>query len=136
MTRPTLTQIVLVLNGVLLTFAGVSLLFAPQWFFDTFAPFAPFNRHFLGDAGAFSLPWGLACFFIARNPQQQRALWGFTVLASSIHALNHLFGDFFIERLPLTQIFTDNLPVWLFALPLALVFAFTFRNTKTDLTGL
>lgn len=109
--RPTLVQSALILNGVILTFAGVSLLVAPQWFFDVFAPFPPFNRHFLGDAGAFSLPWGIALLLAARAPHQHRLLLALATGAASLHALNHLFGDLWVEQLPWDHLLSDNAPI-------------------------
>jgi len=125
-----LTRLVLYLNGAQLLFAGVSLIFLPSWFFATFAPFEPFNRHFMGDAGTFALPWGLAFLLVARDPAKHFTLFSLATLASALHALNHLLGDILIERLPLTTSLTDNVSIWLFTLPLIVVYGWQWRQTR------
>ena len=59
MTQKTWVQFALALNGAVNLLAGLALLIAPVWFFNTIGTFAPYNQHYLGDAGAFLLPLGL-----------------------------------------------------------------------------
>lgn len=52
-------QIILALSGLFYTLSGLALLFLPTWFFTYIGDFPPFNRHYMGDAGAFILPLGI-----------------------------------------------------------------------------
>ena len=48
-----LVQWVVALSGAGYTLTGLSQLFAPRWFFENIGKFPPFNRHYVGDLGAF-----------------------------------------------------------------------------------
>ena len=79
------------LVGAFDTAAGAALLLAPQWFYDTVGTFPPFNRHYMGDAGAFLLPIGIGLIVAARHPVRYRAVIAVGLGATWIHALNHLY---------------------------------------------
>lgn len=79
------------LVGLFDTLAGGALLLAPEWFYQTIGTFPPFNRHYLGDAGAFLLPIGLGLLLAAREPVRFRAILVLGLGASWIHAANHTF---------------------------------------------
>jgi len=123
-----LTRLVIFLNALLNLFAGLGLLFFPHWFFENIGHFPPYNRHYLGDAGAFLLPWGVALLIVARDPRRRLTLLGVATLASVIHAVNHLVGDLALERLPLGQVVRDNLQVWIFTVPLVGAYLWLRRN--------
>ena len=114
----TLARILTALVGLGNVVAGLALLFAPQWFFATIAPFDPFNRHFLGDIGAFSLPIGVGLLYAAYSPGKHFPLLVLGLWASAIHAINHLYDDVIVER-SLEHFLRDGLPIALAALALA-----------------
>ncbi|MEP7198255.1 MAG: hypothetical protein ABI874_00445 [Chloroflexota bacterium] len=88
-----LTQIILVAAGLGYLLIGLTQLLAPQWFFTNVGNFPPFNRHYVGDLGAFTLPLGVGLLFAARAPRQHRSLIGVGAGISTLHALNHLYDD-------------------------------------------
>ena len=112
-----LARVLTALVGLGNALAGLALLFAQQWFFDNVAPFAPFNRHFMGDIGAFNLPIGVGLLFAAYGPSKYFPLMVLGLWASTIHALNHLYDDVIVER-SLEHFLRDGLPIALSALAL------------------
>jgi peptidoglycan/LPS O-acetylase OafA/YrhL len=71
------------------TLFGAWALLAPRSFFETVAPFPPYNEHFLHDAGAFQLGLGAALLAaLARRSALVAALAGAAV-ASVLHAGAH-----------------------------------------------
>ena len=88
-----LVQWIVALSGAGYTLTGLSQLFAPRWFFENIGNFPPFNRHYVGDLGAFILAMGLGLLVAARNPAQHRSLIGVVALGSVLHLLNHLYDD-------------------------------------------
>ena len=71
------------------TLFGAWALLAPRSFFETVAPFPPYNAHFLHDAGAFQLGLGAALLAaLARRSGLVAALAGAAV-ASVLHAGAH-----------------------------------------------
>jgi hypothetical protein len=71
------------------TLFGAWALLAPRSFFETVAPFPPYNEHFLHDAGAFQLGLGAALLAaLARRRALVAALAGAAV-ASVLHAGAH-----------------------------------------------
>jgi peptidoglycan/LPS O-acetylase OafA/YrhL len=82
---------VIFISGVLYTLTALALLFAPHWFYENIADFDPYNRHFMGDIGAFSLPIGIGLLIAARNPARHRDIILLAIAASVIHALNHAY---------------------------------------------
>jgi hypothetical protein len=89
--------------GISFTLTGLALLFAPQFFFDNIGTFPPFNRHYMGDLGTYSLPLGLALLWAARNPIQHRLLILAAVGINLMHAGNHAYDDLLVGTLPSLQ---------------------------------
>jgi hypothetical protein len=85
----TIAKALIALVGLADTLAGSALLLAPEWFFTTFGQFPPLNRHYMGDAGSFLLPIGLALLVTARDPVRYRPILLIGLLASWLHTLNH-----------------------------------------------
>ncbi len=105
------------LMGVFYTATSVAQLFAPQWFFEHIGYFPPFNRHYVGDLGAFTMAMGVGLLFAAREPSAHRGLIGVVALGSIIHVLNHLYDDWLNAGLSLTQ----TVPLALLALVMVMV---------------
>lgn len=104
-------RFVVILNGFANLLSGLVLLLAPQWFFNTVADYQPFNRHFLGDVGAFILPLGVGLLIAARHPLKYRALIGLAALGNILHVANHLYDDLIIERGATWHWLTNTLPL-------------------------
>lgn len=100
------------LAGFFYTFVGVALLAAPVWFFENIGRFPPFNRHYMGDLGSFTLPIGIALLVAAREPLKHRLLIAVVVAANLLHAANHLY-DALGE--PMAHWLVDTVPLVLFA---------------------
>ena len=79
--------------GVSYLLAGLGLLFAPKPFYTYVGDFPPFNRHYLGDLGAFLVPLGLALVWAAPDPAGHRSLIAVAATGTSLHALNHGYED-------------------------------------------
>jgi hypothetical protein len=114
-------QLVLFLAGWFNLLTGLALLFAPVWFYENIGNFPPYNRHFLGDAGAFLLPWGIGLLWAARRPAAHRPLIGLAALASLIHAVNHAYDDW-LAASPLPHWFSETIPLLLFAVLLSFIY--------------
>ena len=71
-TSSAFVRAILITAGIFYTFTGLALLLAPTWFFDTIGNFPPFNRHYMGDLGAFLLPWAWGC---SSPPAIRAAIW-------------------------------------------------------------
>jgi hypothetical protein len=85
----TIAKALIAVVGLADTLAGSALLLAPEWFFTTFGEFPPLNRHYMGDAGSFLLPIGVALLVAARDPVRYRPILLLGLLASWLHTLNH-----------------------------------------------
>jgi hypothetical protein len=94
---------------------GLALLLAPAWFFATIGPYAPFNRHYMGDLGSFLLPLGLGLLWAAFNPARHRALLAVAAGGNILHALNHIY-DAVLAGASLEHWLVDTLPLVLAAL--------------------
>jgi predicted anti-sigma-YlaC factor YlaD len=103
---------------------ALALLFAPRWFYDTIADFPPFNRHFAGDAGAFSLALGVGVWIAAFKPKENRNLIGIAAFGNFAHVLNHLYDDVVIDGGNFMHILTNTLPLVLISFALL----FVWRN--------
>ena len=79
--------------GIYHAIIGLMMLFTPLWFFENIGNFPPFNRHYLGDFGAYQLPLGIALIFAAREPFKHRLLIISTIAANILHAFNHVYDD-------------------------------------------
>ncbi len=89
--------------GLSFTVTGLLMLFAPQFFFDNIGTFPPFNRHYMGDLGTFSLPLGVALLWASRNPMQHRLLILAAVGINLMHAGNHIYDDLLSGAFPSWQ---------------------------------
>ena len=115
-------QIILITSGVINLLIALTLLFAPQFFYNAFADFPPYNRHYMGDAGAFLLPLGIGLLIAARDPVKHRALIGLAALGTVVHIGNHLYDDLFVERGATIHWLTNNVPLVLLAIALVIVY--------------
>ena len=104
-------QWIIAFTGLVYLFVGVALLFAPRWFFENIGNFPPFNRHFLGDLGAFQLPLGVGLLWAARAPERHRSLIVVVIAGSLIHALNHLYDDLLNGFWASPQLWSQTLPL-------------------------
>ncbi|MEK7326969.1 MAG: hypothetical protein AAB217_17130 [Chloroflexota bacterium] len=106
----------ILLNGAINLLTGLALLFAPAWFYNALADFPPFNRHFLGDVGAFIFALGLGLLFAAREPRKHRGLIGVAALGALLHVGNHLYDDFLVgHATATTHLLTNTLPLFIMA---------------------
>ena len=76
--------------GLITLATGVWAFVAPGSFFDVIAPFEPYNRHFIHDAGAFSI--GISCTLLLTAARQSGALVGLGGYTASaiLHLLSHV----------------------------------------------
>ena len=93
MTRHRIVLAVGVFSAGFYLVVGMWAFLAPQSFYDVVAPFPPYNRHFLHDAGSFQagLGVGLALMLFARSAVV--AVLGGVATANVLHAASH-----FIDR--------------------------------------
>ena len=89
------TRLIVLISGIFYALTGLALLFLPTWFYTNVGTFPPFNRHYTGDVGAFALPLGIGMMLAWRDPRQHRLVIGVAAGVSVVHALNHLYDDFF-----------------------------------------
>jgi hypothetical protein len=126
-----LARFIVILNGVMNVLPGLALLFAPAWFFQI-ANFPPFNQHFMGDAGAFSLAIGVGLLFAARDPFQHRLLIGSAALGGLVHVGNHLYDDFVVRGGASPNLITNTLPLFVLAALLLGVVILPARPTRSS----
>jgi hypothetical protein len=102
-------RVLLFLNAGFYGFAGLALLFLPQWFYVQFANFPPFHRHFMGDIGAFGL--GLAGLFLGAALTPPTHTWALccAALVGFTHGANHVF-DCFLGGCTVQHFALDSLP--------------------------
>jgi hypothetical protein len=94
MNRLVWLRAILATGAVMYLLTGLAMIFAPQWFYDNIGNFPPYNRHFLGDLGTFTLPFGIGLLLAVREPSRHHLLIGMTALASLFHAFDHLYEHF------------------------------------------
>lgn len=94
---------IVVTMGLSFTVTGLIMIFAPQFFYENIGSFPPFNRHYLGDLGTYSLPIGLGLLWAARRPLQHRSLILAAVGISLLHSANHAYDDILAGTLPSLQ---------------------------------
>ena len=114
-------RIMLLYCGFSLLLPGLVLLSAPSFFYRALADFAPFNRHFMGDAGSFSLALGVGILLAVRNPQAHRLLIGVTALGNTVHVFNHLYDDLILDGGNLRHLLTNTAPLLLMSVLLVVV---------------
>ncbi|MCI0396702.1 MAG: hypothetical protein L0332_12910 [Chloroflexi bacterium] len=108
------TQVAVFVAGLFYLAVGLALLFFPQWFFATIGTFPPYNRHYMGDLGAFVLPLGVGLLLAAPRPAAHRGLVGLVAVASLLHALNHAYDDW-LAGSPLAHWLEETIPLLIFA---------------------
>ncbi len=126
--KSTFVRGVVLFNGVVNLLTGAALLLAPAWFYNAVADFPPFNRHFLGDVGAFIFALGLGLLFAAREPRKHRGLIGVAALGTLLHVGNHLYDDLLVEHAATAHWLTNTLPLFMMAVLLTAGYALLMRN--------
>ena len=121
----TVIRVILALAAIEHLLAALLLLFAPDWFFANVGNFPPFNRHYMGDAGAFLLGLGLMLVFALRRPVQYRTAIAAVAVANLVHLGNHLYDDILANAWSLDHFLRETLtlilvPLLLFAVYFAL----------------
>ncbi|HET7767166.1 MAG TPA: NmrA family NAD(P)-binding protein, partial [Chloroflexota bacterium] len=116
--EPLWARWIVALNGLFYVLAGAALLWATEWFYENVGHFPPFNRHYAGDAGAFSLALGLGLLWAARSLRRHRAIVVTALIASVLHTLNHGY-DHLLEGATASHWLSDVGPLALGVLSLA-----------------
>ncbi len=114
-------RLLVLVAGLNYVLTGLALLVAPTWFFENIGPFGLFNRHYLGDLGAFLLPMGIGLLVAARQPRQQLLLIAVVAAGNIIHASNHIY-DAILGQEALAHWLSDTIPLVFFAVIFMLVF--------------
>jgi hypothetical protein len=104
-------QALVTIGGLFFILVALALLLVPQWFFDTIGHFPPFNRHYMGDLGAFLLPLGAGLLYAARDPARYRLLIAIVAAGSVLHVLNHLYDALVVGPFSVEHLLTDALPL-------------------------
>ncbi|RMF77262.1 MAG: hypothetical protein D6737_18270 [Chloroflexi bacterium] len=124
--RAAFVQATLAIGGLFYALTGVALLFAPRWFFENVGTFPPFNRHYLGDTGAFTLALGLGLLLAARDPLRQRVMIVVGLVATLVHTANHAYGDLVLEELTAADVVADLVPLVIYAVLLVVAYLMAF----------
>jgi predicted anti-sigma-YlaC factor YlaD len=134
MNTPAFTRFAVIFNGVLTVLTALLSLFASEFFYNTVADYAPFNRHFLGDIGAFSMALGVGLLLAARDPYKHPLIIGAAALGNLLHVLNHAYDDLFVERLTTQHWLTNTIPLLVATVMLVIAYwnvsRASQRNTK------
>jgi len=115
------TRFLVFVAGLNYLLSGLALLAAPMWFFKNIGSFGMFNRHYLGDLGAFLLPMGIGLLIAARKPHQHYMLIAVVATGNIIHAINHIY-DAVLGQEGLSHWLSDTIPLIFFAIIFMLVF--------------
>jgi len=116
----TWVRAIVLISGIFYTLVGIALLFAPTWFFENIGTFPPFNRHYMGDLGSFTLPMGIGLIFASTNPAGHLSIIYVALVGSLIHTINHIY-EAIIDHEPLFHWVKD--PGSLIPLAVALIWA-------------
>lgn len=122
MNRIRFTQVAVAIGGIFYILTALTMLFAPRWFFFNIGHFEPFNRHYMGDLGTFTLALGIGLLLAARDPFRHRLMIGAGVLGSFLHTLNHMY-DAVISGASLAHWMIDVGPLLIFVGILAIVYS-------------
>jgi hypothetical protein len=116
-------QAVIGLLGLLFLLTGLAQLLAPRWFFDSIGTFAPFNRHYTGDLGAFTAPLGLGLLLSLRRLRENLLLVLVGAAGSTLHLFNHLYDDLMAGSWSVQHALGETIPLALTAMLLWRVWA-------------
>ena len=105
---------IILAGGIFYVLVGLSLLLIPTWFFYTIGNFPPFNRHYMGDLGSFSLPIGAGLIIAFRNPIRHFGILNVVIAANLLHAINHIY-DAMVGHESLPHSLGDTAPLIVFA---------------------
>jgi hypothetical protein len=119
-------QGILFVIGLINVITALLQIFAPAWFFQNIGNFPPYNRHYVGDLGAFILPLGLGLIYAARHPRKNILLIWVVFGGSLFHLVNHIY-DAIIDQASLLDWLLTPGSLLLVVLLLGLVL---FRLTK------
>ena len=101
------TQVLIFLIGATITLTALSQLFVPDWFYLNIGFFPPYNRHFIGDIGAFLLPQGIGLMIAARQPRRYLIFIWLVIVSNTVHVLNHTY-DALLSGYTLQRWLTDT----------------------------
>lgn len=93
-----LARIGLLACGAYYTVIGVMLFAMPRFFYEHAGHIGAFNEHYSRDVGSFTLPLGLALFWLARRPFKHRLFASYAVVASAFHAVSHFMDGVNSQR--------------------------------------
>lgn len=114
-------RLLILVAGLNYVLSGLALLLAPTWFFENIGTFGTFNRHYLGDLGAFLLPMGIGLLVAVRQTRQHYLLIAVVAAGNIIHASNHIY-DAILGEEDLAHWLSDTIPLVFFAVIFMLVF--------------
>lgn len=81
----------LVAYGVYQLALGLTMMFAPGWFFDNVGPFGTRNDHYIRDNATMALAFGIGGLVALRLPSWRAPVLAIWTLQAAIHAANHLY---------------------------------------------
>lgn len=121
----TISRVILALAAIEHIVPALMLLFTPTWFFENVGNFPPFNRHYMGDTGAFLLGLGLVLALAVRRPFEYRGAIAAAAIGNLVHLGNHLYDDYLSNAWSLDHFMSETLslilvPLLLFGVYLAL----------------
>jgi len=106
-----LAKTLILVAGLVNTLTFAAILFFPGWFFVNIGHFAPFNRHYMGDLGAFMLPLAIALIWASRDPERYRGWIIAWAASTTLHLLNHAFDAGFNGLLHSSHWVLDFVPL-------------------------
>ena len=115
------------LTGLSHIAAGAALLLIPGWFLQNVGRFEPFNRHYMGDAGAFVLAIGVGVWLMRKDAWEHKSMLLAGLVATQLHALNHLYDAVFMHG-GLELWLRDALPNTLIAVLYLMAFWLVWRG--------
>jgi hypothetical protein len=114
------------ISGAITALTGLALIGLPSWFYRNIGTFPPYNRHYEGDLGVFTLALGIGLTVAARDVTRYRLLIGVAAGGNLLHIGNHAF-DALSANAPLSYWLRDSGPLvvltlllivgWLWAAP-------------------
>ena len=126
-TQAKFVTLVFSFTGLSYIAAGAALLLIPGWFLQNVGRFEPFNRHYMGDAGAFVLAIGVGVWLMRKDPWAHKSMLLAGLVATQLHALNHLYDAVFMQG-GLEHWLQDALPNTLIAVLYLMAFWLVWRG--------